>query len=230
MFILRRWQSKTALVVTLGMATASIAPFTLSAAFAATPPHRTETSYAIAQLFPSDPTTQRVAIPAGTRIPVRYTQAEKIVVAPNETLPLTLVVDRNIRSTSGKLLIGAGSRVQGRLTPVDGGSQFIAQDLILTNGTRLPIRASSRVITTRQEVRPGVNTDAILKGAAIGAGAATIISGITGTKRITLGKILLGGGAGALGGLLLGRQRDEVIAIDANQDLDLTLDSSLALR
>jgi hypothetical protein len=80
------------------------------------------------------------------------------------------------------------------------------------------------------EVRPGVNTNAVWKGAAIGSGAAAIISGLAGNRRITLGKVVLGAGAGALGGLLLGkRQPEEVIVINPTQDLTLTLEASLNL-
>jgi len=171
-----------------------------------------------------------VAIPEGTRLPVRYEKAEKVVVARNETLPLTLVIARNIRSASGQMLIPAGSEVRGELQPADGGSQFIAEELILTDDTRYFIDAASDVVETTQEIRPGINTGSVLKGAAIGAGAATIISGITGKKRITLGKILIGAGVGAAGGALLGKRRETVVVIEPDRDLDLTLNSRLALE
>ena len=124
----------------------------------------------------------------------------------------------------------SGSKIKGELRPVEGGSQFYAQEITLTDGTVLPIDATSQVVTKTQEIVPGTNTDAVLKGAAIGAGAAAIISGVTGGKRITLGKILIGGGAGALGGLLLGKKRADVIVINPKADLTLTLNSPLVLR
>jgi len=94
----------------------------------------------------------------------------------------------------------------------------------------LPIDATSEVVTRTQEIVPGTNTDAVLKGAAVGAGAATIISGVTGKKRITLGKILIGAGAGALGGLVFGKKRADVIVVKPNTDLTLTLNAALTLR
>jgi tetrahydromethanopterin S-methyltransferase subunit F len=225
MLHLNRWQAGPALVIALGITTSAIAPFLTPAPVAAKP------SYTLAQLFPSSqPQSQRLAIPAGTVIPVRYDKAEKIVVLPTETTPLTLIVSRNIRSSSGTLLIPAGSEVKGNLKPTGEGSQFVAEDLVLTDGTVLPINARSQVITRTEKIRRGVNSDAVLKGTAIGAGAATLISGITGNRRITLGKILAGAGAGALGGLLFGRREVEVISIDPDTDLNLTLSSSLALR
>lgn len=220
----RRWQTAPALLALVSMTTSAIAPFGIAASVNANP-----APYTTAQLFPPSGSS-RVTIPAGTQIPVRYDQAEKIVVAPNETLPLTLVVARNIRSSSGRLLIPAWSQVQGRLVPAQGGSQFIADELILADGSRMALDASSDVVTTTEEVRPGADTGSILKGAAIGAGAATIISGVTGRKRITLGKILIGAGAGAVGGLLLGKRRERVVVINPETDLALTLDAPLALR
>jgi len=224
MLSLRSWQGFPALLVSAGILSTALSPFTVSAPVGAQSAPMT-----IAQLFPPPPSSQ-VAIPAGTQLPVRYDQAEKIVVAPNETLPLTLTINRNIRSGNGTLLIPAGSQVIGQLQPAQGGSQFVANTLVFPDGSRQPINANSEVVTTTQEVVPGVNTDAVWKGAAIGAGAATIISGITGNRRITLGKILLGSGAGALGGVLFGKRRAEVIVIDANRDLTLTLATALTLN
>lgn len=206
----------------LGMTSATIAPLAIASAATATP-----SPYRVAQLFPSQQAPRRLAIPTGTRLPVRYDGAEKIVVSPTETSPLTLLLAKNIRSSSGEILVRSGSQIKGELRPVEGGSQFYAQEIMLENGTVQPIDATSEVVTKTQEIVPGTNTDAVLKGAAIGAGAATIISGVTGKKRITLGKILIGGGAGALGGLIFGKKRADVIVINPNADLTLTLNSPL---
>lgn len=225
MLKLSRWQSAPALAVIVGMASCTIAPLSMPAPSVASP-----APYTIAQLFPSQPSSnRRVAIPAGTRIPVRYDEAEKVVLLPTETVPLTLVVAKNIRSSSNTLLIPAWSEVKGKLKPADGGSQFVAEEIVLTDGTRLPMRASSRVVTTTQEVRRGANTGSILKGAAIGSAAAAVISGVTGNRKITLGKILIGGGAGAVGGLLLGKKKADVVVVNPDEDLELTLDSSLVV-
>lgn len=224
-----RWQTAPALMATIGIATSTITPVTLATRTIAAPGPVT-----VAQLFPNSPypnsAPRTVALPVGTRIPARYEAAEKIVVAPNETVPLTLTVSKNLRSSgSGELLIPAGSQVSGRVQPARDGAQFVADTLILPDGTRSPISARSDVFTRRQEVQPGVNGDALLKGSAIGAGAATILSGVLGNRRISLGKILLGAGAGAAGGLVFGKRKAEVIAIDSNSDLALTLNSRLLL-
>lgn len=219
-----RWQSGTAFAMALSMASTAIAPFAIASTATAT-----SSPYLVAQLFPSQQSPRRLAIPTGTSLPVRYDGAEKIVVSPNETSPLTLLLARNIRSSNGEILVRAGSQIRGELRPVEGGSQFYAREIRLENGTVLPIDATSEVVTKTQEIVPGTNTDAVLKGAAIGAGAAAIISGVTGKKRITLGKILIGGGAGALGGLIFGKKRADVIVVDPNKDLTLILNSPLTL-
>ncbi|NJP10484.1 MAG: hypothetical protein HC866_14245 [Leptolyngbyaceae cyanobacterium RU_5_1] len=203
----------------------AIAPLTLATSASATPAPQT-----VAQLFPPAPGQATYAIPAGTRLPVRYNGADKIIVSPTETLPLTLAISRNIRSSYGELLIPANSEVRGRLQPVGDGSQFVAETLVLPNGSRLAIDADSDVVTRRREVQPGVNGDALIKGSVIGAGAATILSGVLGNRRITLGRVLAGAGAGALGGLIFGKKRAEVVVIDPNEDLTLTLNSRLALN
>lgn len=225
MFNFSRWQSRTAFVIALSMTSSAIAPLTIATIATANP-----TPSIVAQLFPSQQAPRRVAIPTGTRLPIRYDGAEKVVVSPTETSPLTLLLAKNIRSSSGEILARSGSKIKGELRPVEGGAQFYAQTITLTDGTVLPIDATSEVVTRTQEIVPGTNTDAVLKGAAIGAGAATIISGVTGKKRITLGKILIGGGAGALGGLIFGKKRADVIVVNPNTDLTLTLNASLALR
>jgi len=223
MININRWQAGPALVISLGMVSTAIVPLTFPA------PVTASTAYTVAQLFPQQGTPSRVTIPAGTRIPIRYDEAKKIVVLPNETSPLTLRTASNVRNTFGTILIPAGSQVKGELRPAEGGSQFYAQELTLTDGTKLPIDATSGVVTKTQEVRQGGSTQ-ILTGAAIGAGAAAALSGILGGRRITLGKVLAGAGAGALGGWLLGKRNVDVVVIDPNTDLTLTLNSDLVLR
>ncbi|MGG6268368.1 hypothetical protein ACQ4M3_19775 [Leptolyngbya sp. AN03gr2] len=229
MFNLKKLQSGTALALTLGVTATGAAPIVFAKdALAAPAPMQ------LAQLFPSQPTqpsqtTGAVRIPAGTTLRLTYRDAEKIVVAPNERLPITLTVPNNIRTSNGRLLIPAGSQVKGAFEPANGGTRFIAESLILNNGQQLAIDAQTDVVSRTEEIRRGVSTDAILKGAAIGSGAAAIISGVTGNRRITLGRVLIGTGVGALGGLLLGRNRNQVISVNQS-DLNLRLNSSLAVN
>jgi hypothetical protein len=223
MLNLHRLKSQTALLVALAVPASSLLPF--AAAQAQNTPQTY--SYSVAQqpvLF------NRMRIAAGAVLPVNYAKGDKILVSPTEKMALTLTIARNVRASNGTLLIPAGSAVEGQLQPAGNGSQFVAQTLVLTDGKRYAFDASSGVVTKRETISQGVSTKSVLTGATIGAGAATVISGVTGNKKITLGKVLIGGAAGALGGVLLGKNKAEVISINPNTDLDLTLNSGLVLN
>ncbi len=69
-----------------------------------------------------------------------------------------------------------------------------------------------------------------MAGAALGAGAAAGVAAVTGDRAIATEEVLGGTALGALAGLFLGRSRVTLIAIDPAADLDLTLNSPLAIR
>lgn len=221
MLISSGWQSKTALLLALGMTSAATVPTLMAASATAN-----VEPYVVGQLFSQ---SEQVAIPAGTVIPVRLEKAERIVVTPEETAPVTLIVATDIRSSAGTLLISEGSTIEGNLRPSGAGTQFVARAITLRNtGRRLPIRATSKVITERETLKRGSNVGQILKGAAIGAAASAVISEIFGG--IDVEEVLAGGGLGALAGLLLGGRKEvQVIVVDPEEDLRLTLQSDLRL-
>lgn len=176
------------------------------------------------------PTTPVAAtIPSGTAIPVKYDQAERILVAKEETAPLILVVGQNVVTRDGTVLIPSGSQVIGELRPAEGGSQFVARELALTTGQRYQINATSEVITQTEKIRKGVKVGNLVKNAALGAGAAAAIQAVTGDRGVEVGTTLGGAGAGALIGLFLGRNSVDLVAINPDTDLQLTLGSDLAL-
>jgi len=187
-----------------------------------------QTSPLVSQLFPD---ANDVVIPEGVVLPVVYNQAEKVVIAPDEMFELVLTIADNITSRQGQLLIPKGSQVRGALEPVSGstlGTRFVAQELVLVNGTRLPFDAVSRTFTETERLGRS-RAVSILRGAAIGAGAATILAGITGDRAIATEEVLGGAGLGALTGVFLGRNQGEVFVIDPNTDLDLRLRSDLRI-
>lgn len=184
---------------------------------------------------PSNPPSQGTAqLPVGTQITVRYDDAEKIYIAPEEPepVPVTLSVARNVRSQDDRLLIPAGSQIVGELRVVDGGTgaRFYANELILTDNTRLPISATSGTVTTTERIGRGANVLEILAGTALGSGAAAGIAAVTGDRAIATEEVLGGAATGALAGVFLGRDRITLISVDPETDLDLTLDSPLAIR
>jgi hypothetical protein len=182
------------------------------------------------QNSPSSSFSRRVVIPTGTRIPVRSTEEKKILVMPDETMPLTLEVAANFKDRQGNIFIPAGSQIVGEIRPVktQGGSQFVAEKIILQESPQFfrerPLQATSAVVTHKETIEKGANTGNILIGAAAGAGAAAAISAIVGGN-VPWQAVLGGAGVGALGGWLLGKDRVDVISINPNEDLTLTLNS-----
>ncbi|MGB3693133.1 MAG: hypothetical protein WBG70_15745 [Spirulinaceae cyanobacterium] len=189
---------------------------------------------ASAQLFPAQEnnnvTPQPIVMPAATTLPVEYKEAEKIILTKEETVPLTLTVAANIKNKQGEVLIPYGSEIIGELQPKDGGSQFVAQELVISTEKRQPLQATSQVITRTEKINEGTDTGDILQGAAIGGAAAAIIALITGDNSIDLLEVLGGAGLGALGGILLGGKETEVISINPNEDLNVTLLEDLSLE
>lgn len=164
-------------------------------------------------------------IPSGTLIPVTYTE-DKIVLLPEETLPVTFDVTQNITTRDGKVLIPAGSQVEGDLQPAGEGTQFVAESLSFPDGQTRDFTATSEVITATETIRKGSSTGTVLKNAAIGAAAATAISSVTGDRAIATEEVLIGAGAGALATLVgnfLGRSSVDVLVVEPETNLNLQL-------
>ncbi|MGF1590562.1 MAG: hypothetical protein ACFCU7_15240 [Pleurocapsa sp.] len=176
-----------------------------------------------------NPTLIPNTVPRGFVIPVEYEES-KILVTPEETVPVTLLVAADVKDNRRNILIPYGSEIFGQIEPSDDetGSLFVAQEIIFPDGTTQSIDAVSEVVTRTEIVKKGANTGDILKGAAIGGAAAAVLSEIFGN--IGAIEVLGGAGAGALAGLLLGGNEVELVSIDPNNDLDLTLLSDLAVR
>ncbi|WP_319422366.1 hypothetical protein [Pleurocapsa sp. FMAR1] len=175
------------------------------------------------------PASASNTVPEGFVIPIEYDK-DKILVTPKETTPVTLLVAANVRDSRKNTLIPYGSEISGNIQPSNDetGSLFVADEVIFPDGTSLPIEAISNVITRTETVKKGANAGDILKGAAIGGGAAAVLSEIFGD--IGALKVLGGAGAGALAGLLLGGNKAELISIDPNNDLDLTVQRDFTVR
>ena len=176
-------------------------------------------------------------IPAGTTIPVRFEGGSKILVTKTETLPLTLLVANDITDGQGNILIPEGSEISGQIEPTGAGSYFVAQTLTIDSFRKQSLVATSPVINRTQIVRRGANAGEILAGTFAGAGAATLIAGLTGNRRIGALEVLAGAAVGTLAGWALpetgtlgGGEEQELIVIEPNRDLTLTLQSPLSLQ
>lgn len=170
-----------------------------------------------------------MALGQGTRIQAAYGNADRIVVAPDETLPITLTVTENLVDTTGRVLIPAGSQVTGRLQPVAGGTQFVAETLTFQRtGQTIALNAQSGVINRQEEIRSGTNVGRILGGALIGAAAASAIDLVVGDGKVGIGTVLIGAALGAgTGWLTEQRSSTTVLVVNSQEDLDLTLAAPL---
>ncbi|HAC63459.1 MAG TPA: hypothetical protein DCF68_07935 [Cyanothece sp. UBA12306] len=194
---------------------------------------------AAAQLLPPETNPRRISnnivIPSGTRIPLRHSNAEKILVTNEESLAVTLETAANIKNSYGDILVPAGSKVVGQIQPANGGAQFVAQEIMI-NEQAYPLYASSNVVTSTETINEGASVEEILGGTLAGSAAAAIIAGTTGDRRIDALEVLAGAAVGTLAGWglpeagIIGGGETEVISIDPNQDLTITLQSNLTLR
>ncbi|PSB02592.1 S-layer homology domain-containing protein [Merismopedia glauca] len=178
---------------------------------------------------PPQPTSYVIA--SGTVLPVKYTK-DKILVTADEKAPLTLTTDANVRASNGTILIPANTQVVGELQPATGGvtgSQFVAQKLIFPDGKEQTVSGISKPITKTETVKKGAKLSTVIKNTALGAGAAAAIAAVTGDRAIATEEVLGGAGIGALIGVFLGRQQVDLIVIEPDTDLDVTLSQDLTL-
>lgn len=211
-------QSSLAALMVLGLSTTSIAPIVMLE------------QPAIAGIFAQSGSSRSREVLEGTRIRVEEQDGKKIVIGPEETFAATLVTVEEVRSERGTILIPRGTKIEGEFRPADDreGTQFVARQIILRDGTERDLDASSNVVNTRKRISKGVNVDPIWQGALVGGGASAIISSIV--SDVGIFKVLGGAGAGALAGYLIaGRKKTEVIIIEPSEQLELTLDSDLIL-
>ncbi|MBD2353281.1 conjugal transfer protein TrbI [Tolypothrix sp. FACHB-123] len=222
-----RWKSGTAALMAMAITTGAITPLFSSAPASA--------QYNINQ-------PRVVTIPSNVTLPVTY-EKEKVIVNPGETLALTLKIESDIIDRNRNVLIPQGTDVVGRLEPVNLGGvysndrndnknkgvRFVAQELVFPSGRRQQINATSRTYSQTERISQGADTGKILTDAAIGAGAATVISLLTGNRRIETLEPIIGAAAGAGASILLRKKQADVYVLRPQQDLDITLTSSLAL-
>jgi hypothetical protein len=224
---LRRWKSGAAAMMAMAMTAGTVAPI-----FISTP--------ANAQYRIGQPRNNRdfnynreITIQSGAFIPTKYDK-DKILVARDESVDVTLTVPDNVIDSRGNILIPNGSKIKGRIQPAttrsQKGAQFIAREIEFPSGRKQDLYAESNIVTRTEKITRGSNTGQVLTDAAYGAGAAALIGLITGNKKIELGELLAGGGVGAAASILLRRNNAELISIDPDRDLSrLRLTSQLTV-
>lgn len=185
--------------------------------------------------------TRTVTIPANANVtlPVTHEQ-ERVAVVRGETLNLTLKISTDIIDSRRNILIPRNTQVIGQLEPVyfdnrnrdsDNvrGVRFVSRELVFADGRRQSINASSGIITRTEKISRN-DTGRVLTDAAIGAGAATAISLITGNRRVEILEPVGGAAAGALASVLLRKKEVEAFVLRPEQDLRLGLNSNLVIN
>ena len=179
---------------------------------------------------PNNPpvSSNQVRIPAGNTIAVQYSK-DKILLGPDEKVPLILTVPQNITTSQGMVVIPSGTQVVGELRAVSGGAQFFASELVFANGQRTSINGTSKVVTTTERVDKGMSVGKIVQNAALGAAAAAAIAAVTGDRALATEEILGGAGISTLLGLFLGRDSVTLASVNPNTDLAVTLNSDVLI-
>lgn len=172
--------------------------------------------------------TVAVKIPSGAIIPVEYAK-DKILLGPNDKSPIVLTVAEDVLNADGKVMVPEGSKISGELRSTAAGVQFVAQELSILNGTRVPLNATSKLIVKKESVTKGVNVGNLVKNTALGAAAAAAIAGVTGDRAIATEEVLGGAGIGGLLGVFLGRDKVDLYVVNPDTDLDLQLNSDLVV-
>jgi hypothetical protein len=217
------WKSSTVALMAMAITTGAVTPLL---------------TFAPAQAQFNLNQSRIITIPANVTLPVTY-EKEKIVVTPGERTELTLRIASDIIDNSRNILIPRGTEVVGELEPVNlnsgfyndnkQGVRFVARELVFSSGRRQQIYANSRTVTETERISKGTNTGKILTDAAIGAGAATVISLLTGNKKIEVLEPVGGAAAGALASVLLRKNQVDVFVLRPEADLGITLTQNLVL-
>jgi hypothetical protein len=138
---------------------------------------------------------------------------DRLVIRKNDNMTLTLYVDENIRGDdTDRVIIPRNSRIEGRLRPRDGGTQFEAERLTLPNGRRYDLDASSEIVYPNRQIasRRTTTSDA----------AKDILSTILGDRRRDDRDDDIDRGS---------NQRGDLIVVYPDRDLDLRLEKDLRI-
>ncbi|MFB2937149.1 hypothetical protein ACE1B6_18035 [Aerosakkonemataceae cyanobacterium BLCC-F154] len=178
-----------------------------------------------------------VRVPAGTKLSVNYNGPKKILVSPNEPAPIPLKLElvKTISDFNAYYLIPAGSQIIGELVTMQDQktAQFVAKELVLSNGRRIEISATSRIIQRTSEISKNQKVERIIKNSALGTAAAAAFAAMSGNPLIASQEVLLNSGFGSspeLIGTFRNQEKATIITIFPNNDFTLTLNSDLVLR
>ena len=161
-----------------------------------------------------------IVLRAGDALGATFVDDDTLYFDPREIRAASLYIRNDVFDASGNVAIPAGTMVTGQFRPVEDGTQFIADSLVIDNQA-FPLAAQSQTIASQRDPRQ-VSAGAIAQDAAIGAGIGLVLSAITGDRAIATEEIL---GAAAVGAVVGNVTAPEAIAISPDTDINLTVTS-----
>ncbi len=179
-----------------------------------------KTTPKISQVF-----RQNAVLRAGETIDLKLNSNETLYVGKGERKAVDLVVDRDVVSDSGIVLIPEGAIISGEFIPVSGGSKFIARTLSSRGGTVRMSGESDLINDVKDPRESGIGS--ILGDAAIGAVAGTILGGIFGDRSISTEKIL---GGAVVGGVIGNVTAPQVVVIEPSTPIAIVTRRNLTFR
>lgn len=154
----------------------------------------------------------------GDRVTVRYTGEERQVLRKGDRRKLRFNLVAPVRNRAGQVMVPQSSVVEGSITPVSGGGQFVAERLWV-NGRAYRFAAESPLLHDVKDPKQ-TSVGAIATDAAIGAAGAIGIGKVLGQRRISTGQILGGAAAGAAIGNITAPR---AVVISQGQEMTLRL-------
>ncbi|MGK7911950.1 MAG: hypothetical protein AB4050_10800 [Synechococcus sp.] len=161
---------------------------------------------------------QAALLRAGDTLGATFVDDDTLYFDPRETRAASLYIRSDVFDASGNVAIPSGTLITGQFQPVEDGTQFIADSLVLGDRA-FPLLAQSQTIESQRDPRQ-VSAGAIAQDAAIGAGIGLVLSAVTGDRAIATEEVL---GAAALGAVVGNVTAPEAIAIPPDTDINLTV-------
>lgn len=166
----------------------------------------------------------QTVLTSGQVVKASYQGKDTQILSTGERRALSLNLVSAITKRNGQIVVPAGSEIRGEVVPVQGGGQFIAQQIVV-NGKPYVFAAESGTIHDIKDPRE-TSAGAIAGDAVIGAVGGAVVSQVL-KGRIDVGEVV----GGAVAGVVIGNvTAPQAVVISQNDQYDLTLTSDFTLR
>jgi hypothetical protein len=166
----------------------------------------------------------QTVLTTGQVIKARYQGKDAQVLNSGESRAIVLNLVEPVLGRTGQVVVPRGSEIRGDVVPVQGGGQFIAQQIIV-NGKPYNLAAQSGTIHDVKDPRE-TSVGAIAGDVVIGAAGGAVVSQVL-KGRIDIGEVVAGAAAGAIIGNVTAPQ---AVVISQNDQFDLQVTSDFKLQ